>query len=300
MSVRVMSWVFERSRSKKNARLVLLAIADHAKDDGTGSYPSMPKLSHKTGLGERALTDLVALLEKLGELEVRRNAGPNGCNLYRVIMTPADSAGSPEDEMPESRDSDHVSAPAESAPRSSCTPQETTGTPAVPAPVTILEPSEISPTERSTRRRSKTTQPDRPDVQQVCEHLADRIVGNGCKRPTITKAWREEARLLLDKDGRTVEQVLRCIDWATSNNFWRKNILSMPTLREKYDRLRMDAEDERKAPNGRASPAQHNLVERNGMRLKPETAARLDDRRRFEAMDQAIANGAPLAIEGQR
>jgi hypothetical protein len=81
----------------------------------------------------------------------------------------------------------------------------------------------------------------RDDIERICDHLADRVERNGSKRPTITKAWRTAARLMLDKDGRTEEQVHGCIDWCQANDFWRGNVLSMPKLREKYDQLRLQA-----------------------------------------------------------
>lgn len=84
----------------------------------------------------------------------------------------------------------------------------------------------------------------REDVERVCRHLADRIVANGSKKPTITKRWRDAARLLMDKDGRTEEQVHAAIDWSQNNTFWVSNIQSMPTLREKYDTLRLQAQRE--------------------------------------------------------
>lgn len=143
------------------------------------------------------------------------------------------------------------------------------------------------------RRQSKPKNADRPDVERLCDHLADRIEGNGSKRPTITDKWRTAARLLMDADGRTEEQVHKAIDWCQGHEFWRGNILSMPKLREQYDQMRLQAQ----RANGRASPARQ-TVERNGMQLKPETAQRLDDRARFEAMDQAIAGGAQLSLEG--
>ena len=83
--------------------------------------------------------------------------------------------------------------------------------------------------------------PDRPDIDAICEHLADRIHANGSKRPTITAAWREAARLMLDRDQRTPEQVHAAIDWCQDDEFWRSNILSLPKLREQYDRLRLQA-----------------------------------------------------------
>lgn len=55
---------------------------------------------------------------------------------------------------------------------------------------------------------------------------------------------------MLDRDGRTEQQVRAAIDWCQDNEFWRKNVMSMPKLREQYDRLRMDAEDERRKHGG--------------------------------------------------
>lgn len=83
--------------------------------------------------------------------------------------------------------------------------------------------------------------PERRDVEALCAHLADRIEQNGSKRPTITKAWRTAARLMLDKDGRTEQQVHTAIDWCQDSDFWRANVLSMPKLRSKYDQLRLQA-----------------------------------------------------------
>lgn len=89
----------------------------------------------------------------------------------------------------------------------------------------------------------------RPDVESVCEHLAKRIEDNGSKRPTITKQWRDSARLMIDKDKRSEGQVHRMIDWCQADEFWRANILSMPKLREKYDQMRLKASEQ--APSTR-------------------------------------------------
>jgi hypothetical protein len=83
--------------------------------------------------------------------------------------------------------------------------------------------------------------PARHDVEQICRALADAVEANGSKRPTITAVWRTSARLLLDKDGRTVEQVLTAIRWCQADPFWRANVMSLPTLRKQYDRLRLEA-----------------------------------------------------------
>ena len=82
----------------------------------------------------------------------------------------------------------------------------------------------------------------RADVDRLCEHLADRIERNGSKRPTIGKTWHDAARLMLDNDGRTEQEVHGAIEWCQADEFWRSNILSMPKLREKYDQLRLQAQ----------------------------------------------------------
>ena len=81
--------------------------------------------------------------------------------------------------------------------------------------------------------------PDRIDVERICAYLAEWIVKNGSKRPTITKKWRTEARLLIDKDGRNLDEIRAVIAWCQRDTFWRSNILSLPKLREKYDQLRL-------------------------------------------------------------
>lgn len=99
------------------------------------------------------------------------------------------------------------------------------------------------------RRRSD----DREDVDRICNHLAERMVGNGCKRPAVNQKWRDAARLMLDADDRTEKQVHNMIDWCQDSEFWRGNILSMPKLREKYDQLKMQAlrpSKQQQSPNG--------------------------------------------------
>lgn len=113
--------------------------------------------------------------------------------------------------------------------------------------------------------------PDRLDVKRLCDHLADSIEARGVKRPGIGKGWRDSARLLLDKDGYTEQQIHWLIDRSDRDGFWRKNILSMPTLREKADRLKLEF-----APTAAASgrtPGEQpdgSRVDENGIRYRPD------------------------------
>lgn len=98
------------------------------------------------------------------------------------------------------------------------------------------------PREREEREKRESANADpRPDVEDVCDLLADLIESNGSKRPAITKRWRDSARLMLDADGRPLAEVKAVMRWSQDDNFWRSNVLSMPKFREKYDTLRLQS-----------------------------------------------------------
>lgn len=169
MAISVMSWVWDHSRSRHGARLVLLALADHMNAPDGWAWPSNRELQRKTNLTERAVRLAVAELIELGELAVDLNSGPGGCNRYRVVTTgtpPAKIAPgkncppvnpAPRQKLPPSKfvqPNGHTPAdfapPAENAPR-----QDLPRPPAENAPGTVIEPKEkISPSERSTGAKS--------------------------------------------------------------------------------------------------------------------------------------------------
>src|SRR6266568_2988646 len=97
MSVRVMSWVWESSRSEGIDRLVLLAIADCAADHGGDSWPSIATLVGKTRLAERTVQRAIKRLVGMGELTVKSNAGRRGVNVYHVpVPSPVRETPPPE------------------------------------------------------------------------------------------------------------------------------------------------------------------------------------------------------------
>lgn len=248
MSVRVMAWVWEHSRAEPTDRLVLLAIADAANDHGAEAYPSMATLTKKTRLAERSVQRAIKRLSDLGELVVKPNAGPRGTNRYRITMTPGAESPPPQSHpRPKDTPSGGRGATESPDPRHS-----DTGTPVTVTP----EPSSTHP--EPSEEPSSSEPASRPDVEAICLHLADWIERNGSKRPTITKAWRDAARLMLDRDDRTAEQVMRAIDWCQQDEFWRANVLSMPTLRKQYDRLRLAAQ--RGSPGAKPSTVDNRVV----------------------------------------
>lgn len=68
---------------------VLLALADHADDDGSQVYPSIAYVAWKTGYSERQVTRLVGELQRLGILILVKKAYRGRPNEYRIDLTNA-------------------------------------------------------------------------------------------------------------------------------------------------------------------------------------------------------------------
>jgi hypothetical protein len=255
VAISVSTWVWEHSRSRHGARLVLLRIADGMRAEDGWAWPSVKDLCLKTNLTERAVRAAIGELEILRELEVQRNAGPGGCSRYRVVTTPCKDCTCifctpPAFSAPTQSSLLEGQEGADFAGAENAGVQKTTPAGADSAPGTVMN------RKTSSRKSVRDPEPQRDDVDRVCAHLVERIVANGSKKPEITDTWRREARLLLDADKRTEEQVHRAIDWCQGNSFWRSKIMSIAKLRAKYDQLRLDAEAEReKQANGRPSRA---------------------------------------------
>lgn len=104
-----------------------------------------------------------------------------------------------------------------------------------PAPVPVPVPVPSTST-------SEIADAIRPDVEELLDLFDDELSKNGVtKLPKRSKTNRDAIRLMLDRDGRTTDDVAGAIRWAQANEFWRGNILSPSKLREKYETLRAQA-----------------------------------------------------------
>src|SRR5699024_8665450 len=90
----------------------------------------------------------------------------------------------------------------------------------------------------------------RPDIESVLDRIDQHCAEHDFKKPNRTKQNLNAARLMLDKDERTLEQVNWIMDWVTAHSFWASNIMSASKLREKFDQLKGQALSNRQ-------PAQH-------------------------------------------
>jgi len=99
MSVRIMSEVFERSKTQGNARLVLLSLADSCNDDAS-CWPSIRKIAEKASISEPITKKYLNALIQIGVItrdEREDQFGRQTSNLYTINV---DRIG--DDEIPKS------------------------------------------------------------------------------------------------------------------------------------------------------------------------------------------------------
>lgn len=113
-------------------------------------------------------------------------------------------------------------------------------------------PTNVSSNEETTSEVSDET--PRPDVDQILDAIDEHCRERDFKAPSRTKANTAAARLLIDKDGYSVENVLWIIAWVARSEFWAGNIRSASKLREKFDTLKHQAMRDT-ATASRPSPA---------------------------------------------
>lgn len=88
MSIGCINNVFRFSEASGNDRLVLIAIADEANDEGENAFPSVRRLASKAHCHTDTVIECIKHLEALGELEVLRpeKQGRGRFNRYRVTV----------------------------------------------------------------------------------------------------------------------------------------------------------------------------------------------------------------------
>lgn len=87
MSIEVMTWAFRQKVASPTAKLVLIALADHANADGE-CWPSMGRVAEIAEISPRSVSRHVTTLEELGLVEKvkrRRQNGHLGSWVYRVL-----------------------------------------------------------------------------------------------------------------------------------------------------------------------------------------------------------------------
>ena len=114
--------------------------------------------------------------------------------------------------------------------------------------------------------------------------LADiRVINPKHKTPNLEK-WADTIRLMRERDGHTLAEILDIWKWANKHSFWSSNILSPEKLREQWDRLVIQqnrgSQDAARQPVDNSAPARVQRANERRERERQErangTAERVD------------------------
>jgi hypothetical protein len=87
--------------------------------------------------------------------------------------------------------------------------------------------------------------------------------------PSQIRKWEVTADQILRLDARTPEQVANVIRWVQQDEFWMANVLSMDTLRKKFDQLEL----KRVHPSGNGRATRTGIPATNVLLDNPATRA---------------------------
>ena len=85
MSIEVVTWVFKNSEARLGNRLVLLALADYAHDDGSNAFPSVSSIAAKARMSDRQVQRALKELEAAGDI-TRAGKHGSGTTIWQVVM----------------------------------------------------------------------------------------------------------------------------------------------------------------------------------------------------------------------
>jgi hypothetical protein len=228
VSVKAMAWAWEQPVGGSE-KLVLLRLADHANDDGL-CWPSQDTMHVKCGVSERTVRESLGKLEGRGLISrtPRWREGRRTTDLIRLLVAEESSGSQPEVPAGSQPAESAAGKPADSAPDNR---QDLPGNPK-------KEPSSSEPSQKKEQALSS-----RRDLIELSHRLADAIRADDsrAKVKPDSVTWLDPLRLLIDHDGRTVDEVRAVIDWCQEDDFERTHVLSPRTLRKRFTALRKKA-----------------------------------------------------------
>lgn len=254
MSLDAMVWALKHAPvDDPIAHLVLIGLADHADPDGREARPSQKRLAEYVNVTDRTVRTKLRLLEESGLIvpgdyqtvaHLRADRRPLVWDLCMDVRK-----GSGRAEADSGRNSDDVTTGSRVQPRPEAGRTHDRNT---ASDRTVLEPS-IEPSENNVGDSAagddvltgelveygQVSAPAlvRDDVAEVCGIVKDHVYAVTGERPHGGKRWEQQARLMLDNDGRTVDEVRALMAWVTASAFWSTNVLSVPKLRTKWPTL---------------------------------------------------------------
>ena len=273
MSIEAINWALNDAPvNNTHGWAVLMALANHARPDGSAAFPAQSTIAHYTRMSLSAVKIHLKKLEQSGIITrcdptivaayiPRWDKRPVGWNLHlditrddtTAIISITDSGGY---EVPPATippHGGHLMHERGSPHAERGSPHAERGSPGGYEPsITINKPSkELLLSDANKIQKFEITKNDTADAIRLCELLAELMIGNGCKPPQITNKWISDMDRLIRLDGRTPQQVEAAIRWSQADEFWCANIKSPSKLRQQFDTLRLNAKRQTtKQPRG--------------------------------------------------
>ncbi|MGJ9384144.1 hypothetical protein [Salipaludibacillus sp. CF4.18] len=88
-------------------------------------------------------------------------------------------------------------------------------------------------------------------------------------KPDFQK-WDEDIRLIIEKDGRPIEDVENVIDWCQSDSFWKSKILSGQSLRKNFSKIIIQMNEDKINRSGNQIPLPKSILAQNKESSEPE------------------------------
>lgn len=122
----------------------------------------------------------------------------------------------------------------------------------VPTSATMDIPKDNNQENELVEQPSKEKYKYSQEHMDLAQHLKKCMLENkpNMKLSSSLGQWANTIRLMIERDGRTSKQIAAVIDWCQKDKFWKLNILSTDTLREKFDRLEMQMAEGLKSTQG--------------------------------------------------
>lgn len=220
-------------------KLVLVKLADNANDQGM-CFPSYQYIADVCEISKRsAINHIDALIEMgLVSKKERKNKDGSSSNIYFLHL----DKGSEIPAHPSAGDS--LGSAGDAHPPS-----------AGDAPITSHSINQSINHNNSLQPKTATTTPRKKfHFSEADMNLAKSIFTkirqlNPSHREPNLKAWANELRLMVERDGKSQAEIFDLFSWANQDSFWQANILSPKKLREKWDVLILQRS--RKKPQGR-------------------------------------------------
>lgn len=210
-------------------KLVLLKLADNANDDGI-CFPSYQYIADVCEISKASARTHIDALIQMGFIskKARKNKDGSSSNLYVLHLEkgmPADSTGML---------GDSIGMPADS-------------TGGMPADSTITSHSINQSINHNTSEQNsdgvdkKSKYRFSDDDMAVAEWIFKRVKQLAPQtKASYLPNWANEVRLMVERDKHTHQEICSLFKFATEHHFWGRNILSVASLRTKWDRLNLE------------------------------------------------------------